>query len=150
MDSTTFFGIDGLWHPFIETIAANSFNQLILQMPQKFIAKTDLKISGISTYSGIATGSYRGGWSKMEKIVISRKWGNPNILTTIKVEEGEGVEISIEMDKFKELLIKEIGTIWYTMTLSQLETKINNAVNSIINGMKQDSVEVANLIPIGR
>ena len=48
------------FQPFAELVCANSATPLMFSLPEKFIQKTDLKVSGIATFSGIATVAMRG------------------------------------------------------------------------------------------
>lgn len=50
----------GLFYPFTETICSNSAEVVSLEIPTRINEKVDIKVSGISTYSGIAMVALRG------------------------------------------------------------------------------------------
>ena len=53
--------VPDIFYPFTEVVCANSSQQVILQAPTKLMSKVDIKVSGISTFSGVASVGL-GGW----------------------------------------------------------------------------------------
>jgi len=49
-----------LFHPFAEVVCANTSEQVLLELPTVLSSRVDLKVSGISTFSGIANSVLRG------------------------------------------------------------------------------------------
>lgn len=54
------FRTPGIFYPFTEFIVANNSQAIELSIPTKIVQKVDLKVSGIATFSGIATIALRG------------------------------------------------------------------------------------------
>jgi hypothetical protein len=52
--------VPGIFYPFTEVICANTSQHVPLEIPTKLVAKVDLKVSGIATFSGIASVALRG------------------------------------------------------------------------------------------
>lgn len=50
----------GIFYPFTEVVCANTSQQVILLCPTKLVSMVDIKVSGISTFSGIASVALRG------------------------------------------------------------------------------------------
>ena len=50
----------GIFYPFTEVICANTSQFVEFLIPTKLVSKVDLKVSGISTFAGIASSSLRG------------------------------------------------------------------------------------------
>lgn len=54
------FATPGIFYPFTEVIVANNSTPITLEIPTRILPKVDMKVSGISNFSGIATVSLRG------------------------------------------------------------------------------------------
>lgn len=50
----------GIFYPVTEVVCANSAQLVLLEIPTKIVEKVDIKISGISTFAGIASIALRG------------------------------------------------------------------------------------------
>ena len=72
-------------------------------------------------------------------VTVSRKWNNPRITTTIS---STGISLEMDMDDFKEALKRELGSIAMVFTKGQLSQRIDDAVRSIIEGIKEESIKV--------
>lgn len=60
IEPETGFNTGSMFYSFTEALCSNSTLPVILEVPTKLPEKTDIKISGISTFSGVATVSLRG------------------------------------------------------------------------------------------
>jgi hypothetical protein len=72
-------------------------------------------------------------------VTISRQWDNPSILTTIDQNE---ISLKISLEDFITALKHEIGTVAYTFTRASLNEKIDNAVNLVLESIKEESSKV--------
>lgn len=72
-------------------------------------------------------------------ITISRKWNNPQIQTNISLE---GIELMMSIEDFKIALLKEIGSITFTFTEKSFNKQLNDAINNILQGIKDESAKV--------
>lgn len=75
----------------------------------------------------------------VEKIVVSRKWDNPNIEIFLNTTE---VGARIELYKFLDLLILEIGNPTLLLTKTALSNKIQEATNKIVLELKNQTVNL--------
>jgi hypothetical protein len=69
-------------------------------------------------------------------VTISRHWNNPKINKTVTVD---GIALSIDMDDFVTALKEEIGSVTTTFTKKTFETKLDKAVYSTIEKIKEES-----------
>lgn len=75
----------------------------------------------------------------VEKIVVSRKWNNPNIEIFLNTTE---VGARIELFKFLELLVLEIGNPTLLVTKSALSNKLQEATDKIVSELKNQTVNL--------
>jgi len=71
-------------------------------------------------------------------LTISRYWNKPEITTTVSVE---GISINIDLDDFIAALKQEIGSITMTFTQKKFELKVDNAVETALNKIKEESIK---------
>ena len=79
-------------------------------------------------------------------VTISKYWNSPKIFTKITSEE---ISLEISLDDFREALKKEIGSVATVLTKVGIEQRIDKSFNSIIERIKEETVKIAHLIPIG-
>jgi hypothetical protein len=60
IDPATGFNLGSVFMPFTEVVCANTSQLVTLDVPTKLPAKTDIRVSAIASYAGIATVSLRG------------------------------------------------------------------------------------------
>ena len=72
-------------------------------------------------------------------VTISRYWTNPKITTSIS---REGITMQMDMDDFVAALKKEIGSVTMIFTQKGIESKIDTAVTSVLEKIKEESVKV--------
>lgn len=73
------------------------------------------------------------------KVVIGRKWNNPNIYTYIDVNK---IELDISLKDFIHALAEEIGNPALCMTKAQLEKRMQTALDKVLSEVKKVSTEV--------
>ncbi len=69
-------------------------------------------------------------------ITVSRKWNNPAITTVV---EDSGISLSMNLEDFKTALKQEIGSVTWTFRKDTIDAKIDSAIDTIIEGIKQES-----------
>ena len=75
----------------------------------------------------------------MTKLVISKKWHQPQFKYTITDEE-----MSCEMDfeDFVKAFKQEIGSVTWTFKKETFEKQLDEAIQRVISGAKAESVKV--------
>ena len=72
-------------------------------------------------------------------VTISRNWNNPKIITTIT---GEKISIQMSIEDFVTALKAEIGSVTWVVTKAAFDTKLDEAVSRVIEGIKDESAKV--------
>jgi hypothetical protein len=72
-------------------------------------------------------------------ITISRHWNNPKITTTIS---QEGISLQIDIQDFMKGIVEEMGSIATTFTKSAFEKKLTDAINVVLEKVKEESIKV--------
>lgn len=72
-------------------------------------------------------------------VTISRNWNNPKITTTIT---GEHISIQMSIEDFVTALKAEIGSVTWVMTKAGFEARLDAAVATVLQGMKDETVKV--------
>ena len=72
------------------------------------------------------------------KVTISRYWDNPTITTVVT---NESISLSIDINDFISFLKKEIGSIALTFSNKSFEEKIDNAVATVLEKIKEESAK---------
>lgn len=75
-------------------------------------------------------------------VTISRKWNRPEIYSELDMSIDGGIKLSIDLNDFLTALRTEIGSVTVVMTRAQFEKKFNEAVQSVIQGIKDESAKV--------
>lgn len=85
----------------------------------------------------------------MEKFVIeiSRKWHNPAVQINIG---QDGMWEKMKLEDFKKALVKEIGSVRWTVKQATFEAQVNQAFDRVIKEIMGLTKSVANDIPIGK
>lgn len=71
-------------------------------------------------------------------VTISRHWNNPKITTTIS---PEGISLQMEMADFVSALKQEIGKVTWVFTQTEFEKRVDAAVATVLEGVKEESVK---------
>ncbi len=74
-----------------------------------------------------------------EKLVIGRKWNNPEIYTHIDVNK---IELGISMENLVHALAQEVDKPALIMTKAQLEKRLQIAMTKVLSEIKRCSTEV--------
>ena len=72
-------------------------------------------------------------------ITISRYWNNPSISITVNID---GISLEMKLTDFIEALKAEIGSVTTTFTRQQFSLKMDKAVESVVEKVKQESLKV--------
>jgi hypothetical protein len=72
-------------------------------------------------------------------LTISRKWHNPQIHTTIS---QDGISLSIDIEDFEKALLNELGSVATVITRKQLKNRMQAAIKSVLEGIKEESAKV--------
>ena len=75
----------------------------------------------------------------MEKIVVSRKWNNPNV--TAFMENNE-VGDKISLDDFINAVVEEIGNPTSLVTKQALRNRLIIASSEVVKEMKKQTVHL--------
>jgi hypothetical protein len=75
----------------------------------------------------------------MKKVTISRYWNRPEINITVN---DELISLNMKMDDFIKALKEEIGSVTWTFRDKTFNETIDNAVQSVIKKVKEESVKV--------
>ena len=75
----------------------------------------------------------------MEKIVVSRKWNNPNV--TAFMENNE-VGAKISLDDFINAVVEEIGNPTSLVTKQALRNRLIIASSEVVKEMKKQTVHL--------
>ncbi len=73
------------------------------------------------------------------KVVISRKWNNPEISASVT---NEKIELVMKLDDFVEALGRELGSPTWMFTQATLIEKLNAAYSRVMSEVKGASKEV--------
>ena len=72
-------------------------------------------------------------------VTISRKWNNPRIETAIT---EESISLQISMDDFIAALKQEIGKVTWVFTQKEFDKRLDAAILSVFQGIKDESTKV--------
>jgi hypothetical protein len=75
----------------------------------------------------------------MKKVTISRYWNRPEINITVN---DELISLNMKMDDFIKALKEEIGSVTWTFRDKTFNETMDNAVQSVIKKVKEESVKV--------
>lgn len=75
----------------------------------------------------------------MEKIVVSRKWSNPEINVFMEVSE---IGASISLSDFLDSIVEEIGNPSTLMTKQALKAKLISASAVVVKELKDKTVHL--------
>ena len=75
----------------------------------------------------------------MTNVTISRYWNNPEISTSI---DSDQITLSISMEDFTKALKSEIGSVATTFTQKSFEKKLDEAINSVLEKVKEESIKI--------
>lgn len=75
----------------------------------------------------------------MKKVTISRYWNRPEINITVN---DELISLNMKMDDFIKALKEEIGSVTWTFRDKTFNEAMDNAVQSVIKKVKEESVKV--------
>lgn len=75
----------------------------------------------------------------MKKVTISRYWNRPEINITVN---DESISLNMKMDDFIKALKEEIGSVTWTFRDKTFNETMDNAVQSVIKKVKEESVKV--------
>jgi hypothetical protein len=71
-------------------------------------------------------------------VTISRHWDNPKIMTTLSTE---GISLQTDLVDFIEALAQEIGPITWVFTDKKFREKLNQAVITVTEKIKEESIK---------
>lgn len=66
-------------------------------------------------------------------VCLYKRVGQPVISVYVQNNEGE---ICMTLDEFKDELIKEIGSVTFTLTRRRFEAQVDNAFSTVIRNIK--------------
>ena len=72
-------------------------------------------------------------------VTISKKWGHPQINITM---DQEGIALKMDIEDFKIALKQEIGSVTWVLKKETLDLRLDEAINRIISGVKEESAKV--------
>lgn len=59
-EQATGFSTGSIFYPYTEIVCSNNAQTVLLEIPTKLVAKTDIKVSALADYAGVATVALRG------------------------------------------------------------------------------------------
>jgi hypothetical protein len=79
-------------------------------------------------------------------VTISRKWHNPEVKTMVfscnEIGENLFIRLEVSMDDFIKALKKEVGPVRWIFTQKKFETRLNEALERVLEEIKKESVKV--------
>ena len=75
-------------------------------------------------------------------VTVSRLWNNPKIHTIVDWASKGGISMQTNMDDFIAALKTEIGAVTWVFTQKEFEKRIDAAVQTVIQGIKEESIKV--------
>jgi hypothetical protein len=76
---------------------------------------------------------------RRDRVVVGRKWNNPNIYTLV---ESERIEMRILLDDFINALAVEMGSPAFLMTKAGLKERLKLAATAALDEIKKASAQV--------
>lgn len=76
---------------------------------------------------------------KRSKVVVGRKWNNPQIYTHV---DSEKIEMQISVEDFLTALVEEMGSPAMVMTRAALRARLAAAAKQVLEEVKRVSREV--------
>jgi len=74
-----------------------------------------------------------------DKFTISRYWNSPKIYYELT---NEKIQLQMDLSDFITALKQEIGSVTTTITQKGFETKLDNAVSTVLKRVKEESAKV--------
>ena len=74
-----------------------------------------------------------------ELVTISRHWNKPFIKVVVTDED---ISLTITMDDFIDAVKKEIGSVRYVVKDETFEHRLNEAVKTVLEKVKEESIKV--------